>query len=83
MQKKTKRIVVIVILALLLIPLPMGLKDGGTIIYQAVLYRLTRYHSLVPIDQLDRYPSGYYEATAFSVFPFYLFDLELTFEDKP
>jgi len=83
MQKKTKRIIIIFVLVLLLIPLPIGFKDGGTVMYQAVLYRLTRYYSFMPIDQLDRYPSGFYEATAFSIFPFYIFGLELTFEDKP
>ena len=76
MKKKTKRfIVLMIILVLLLIPARLALKDGGTIIYHAALYRLTFYHSLD-----DRYPSGFYEATAVSVFPLYLFDLELTFE---
>jgi len=75
MKKKRRRIIALIILAvLLLIPMRMGFKDGGTVMYQAVLYRLTFYHSFD-----NRYPSGYYEATAFSIFPFYLFGLELTF----
>ena len=76
MKKETRRMIVLIVLVLLmLVPIKTGLKDGGTIMYQAVLYRLTFYHSFD-----DRYPSGFYEATAFSVFPFYLFGLELTFE---
>ena len=76
MKKKTKRIVaLVIILVLMLIPMRFAFKDGGTIMYQAVLYRLTFHHS---ID--DRYPSGFYEATTFGIFPFYLVYLELTFE---
>jgi len=76
MKKKRRRIIALIILTvLLLIPMRMGFKDGGTVAYQAALYRLTFNHSFD-----DQSPSGFYEATAFSVFPFYLFGLELTFE---
>ena len=81
MKKKTKRIIaLIIILVLFLIPVKIGLKDGGTIFYQAVLYKLSFYHTMMPIEQQDGCTIEFYEATAFSIFPFYLFDLELTFE---
>lgn len=32
----------------LLIPIPMTLKDGGTKVYQAVLYRVEQVHRLGP-----------------------------------
>ena len=76
-MKKTKRmIVLLIVLVVLLIPMRFAFKDGGTVEYHAVLYRLTFHHS---ID--DRYPSGFYEATTFGIFPFYLVDLELTLNE--
>ena len=77
-KKRWRTLALIILVVLLLIPIRIGLRDGGTFIYQAALYRLTRYHSLVPIEQHDQYSSGFYEATAISVFPFYFWGLELT-----
>ena len=40
-------IVIIIIIALLLLcPIPMRLKDGGSIRFQALLYSITKYHKL-------------------------------------
>ena len=56
---KTKKIVLIVLIHIaLLIPYPIGEKDGGTMNYIAILWSVTKYHR---ID--ESYPSGYYEAT--------------------
>ncbi len=40
MKKKLWIIAVAVVLVLLLIPMPIHLDDGGTVIYQAVLYEV-------------------------------------------
>ena len=46
-MKKIIIISVCVLLALiLLIPIPLRLKDGGTVVYQAVLYRVENVHRL-------------------------------------
>lgn len=46
-MKKIIIITICVLLALiLLIPIPLRLKDGGTVVYQAVLYRVEDVHRL-------------------------------------
>lgn len=48
-MKKRKRIIICVLLAiLLLIPIPLRLKDGGTVKYQALLYSVSKVHRLAP-----------------------------------
>ena len=48
MKKKNIVIIVIVILlVILLFPIPMKLKDGGSIKYRALLYTITDYHKLL------------------------------------
>ena len=50
MKKKIILVVVIVILLILLFPIPFRLKDGGSIQFRALLYTITKYHQLAPID---------------------------------
>ena len=38
--------IVIAVILLLLIPIPMRIKDGGTIEYKAILYTVTKYHKI-------------------------------------
>lgn len=46
MKKKSVLIILIIISLILLIPIPMRLKDGGSVKYQALLYSVTKYHKL-------------------------------------
>lgn len=46
MNKKIVTIVIIIIALILLFPIPMRLKDGGSIRFQALLYSVTKYHKL-------------------------------------
>lgn len=46
MKKKSILIVIIIIVLILLFPIPMRLKDGGSIRFQALLYSVTKYHRL-------------------------------------
>ncbi len=50
MKKNMKKKVIIGICTLLvivlLIPIPMRLKDGGTVVYNAILYRVEKVHRL-------------------------------------
>ncbi len=48
MNKKIIIVVIIVIAIILLFPIPMRLKDGGSIKFQALLYNITKYHKLNP-----------------------------------
>lgn len=45
-NKKVWIIVIIIIALILLFPIPMKLKDGGSVKFQAALYSVTKYHKL-------------------------------------
>ena len=50
-MKKTKKrallvIAVVLALVLLLTPIPLGLKDGGSVRYKALVYEVTKIHQL-------------------------------------
>lgn len=58
-MKKRKRIIICVLLAiLLLIPIPLRLKDGGTVKYQALLYSVSKVHRLAPPEAEKEYEEG-------------------------
>ena len=44
--RKVILIVLIVILIKLLFPLPYQIKDGGSVMYKADLYQVTKYHMI-------------------------------------
>ena len=56
MKKKVIVSIAIVLLIILLCPIPMRLKDGGTVKYQAILYSVSDVHRLAPSTE-----SGYEE----------------------
>lgn len=60
-MKKKKKIVIAVILIIaalvLLVPIPMHIKDGGSVKYKALLYEVTNYHMLAGIPES---PGGAY-----------------------
>jgi len=59
MKKKIIIIACILLALVLLIPLPMHLMDGGTVVYQAVLYRVEDVHRLNPdMDSDQEYLEG-------------------------
>ena len=45
-KKRTVTALVIILAAVLLIPFPIHLKDGGTVVYSAVLYSVTKAHEI-------------------------------------
>ncbi len=53
MKKKIIRITIIIIALILLFPIPLRYKDGGTVKYQALLYSITDYHALRGVDGYD------------------------------
>lgn len=55
MKRKTIVIVGIVLLALfLLVPVPRRLKDGGTVEFTALLYKVSRVHSLADTEEMTQ-----------------------------
>lgn len=59
-MKKKAMIGICVLLAIvLLVPIPMRLKDGGTVVYHAVLYQVEDVHRLGVVDTAeDEYLEG-------------------------
>ena len=53
-MKKKGMIGICVLLAIvLLVPIPMRLKDGGTVVYHAVLYQVEDVHRLGAVDTAE------------------------------
>lgn len=61
-SKKSKVIltIIVIVMAILLVPFPVGYKDGGTVKYRAALYCVTKQHSIAydPWTQKDGYDIG-------------------------
>lgn len=58
MKKKIILIVAIFVGIILLFPIPMFLNDGGSIEYKALLYKVTKYHKLAPVESEIGYIDG-------------------------
>lgn len=56
---KFRNIIIILILIILLFPLPVRLKDGGSIRYQSILYSITKVHRLNTLETENMYLKGY------------------------
>lgn len=54
MKKKAKIIILILASIILLTPIRMNLKDGGSVRYKALLYEVTKIHQLDIIENDDR-----------------------------
>ena len=53
MKKKAIIIVCVLLAIVLLFPIPMRLRDGGTIQYKAILYTVSDVHSLAAVEEQE------------------------------
>lgn len=53
MKKKAIIIVCVLLAIVLLFPIPMRLRDGGTIQYKAILYTVSDVHSLATVEEQE------------------------------
>ena len=59
MKKKVRLGICVLLAIVLLVPIPMRLKDGGTVVYHAVLYQVEDVHRLGAVDTAgDEYLEG-------------------------
>ena len=59
MKKKVMIGICVLLAIVLLVPIPMRLKDGGTVVYHAVLYQVEDVHRLGAVDMAgDEYLEG-------------------------
>ncbi len=59
MKKKLYLILVLLLTVLLLTPVRMNLKDGGSVRYKAALYEVTKYHQLSNVGGVKPYIDGF------------------------
>ena len=58
-MKKRNVVIICVLLAIVLLtPIPLWLKDGGTVEYKALVYRVLKVHRLVPVESGKEYEEG-------------------------
>ena len=75
-MKNKKRIYVIIIsilLLVLLIPIPRHLKDGGTVEYQALVYKISNIHSLASMEDMEK-GKEYNEGIIIELFGFEIYN---------
>lgn len=65
MKKKVIIGICILLAIVLLIPIPMHLKDGGTVVYNAILYRVEKVHR---IDTVSSEKIDYLEGAIVKIF---------------
>lgn len=53
MKKKVMIGICVLLAIVLLVPIPMRLKDGGTVVYHAVLYQVEDVHRLGAVDTAE------------------------------
>lgn len=53
MKKKVMIGICVLLAIVLLVPIPMRLKDGGTAVYRAVLYQVEDVHRLGAVDTAE------------------------------
>ena len=69
MKKKTAIIIGIIIVVILLVPIPLHLKDGGTVEYKSLIYKISKVHKL----ELDS-QSGYKEWITIEILGFEIYN---------
>ena len=58
MKKRNVAIVCILLVIILLITIPLRLKDGGTVVYKALAYSVSRVHRLASVKAEKEYEEG-------------------------
>lgn len=51
-MKKFIIALIIIVVLILLIPIPYHLKDGGTVEYKALLYKISKVHKLISLEEM-------------------------------
>ena len=54
MKKKVIMVVIVVILLIILFPRTRYLNDGGTVEYKAILYKASKVHRLISIEEMEQ-----------------------------
>lgn len=52
-MKKFIMALIIIVVLILLIPIPYHLMDGGTVEYKSILYKISKVHKLIPLEEME------------------------------
>ena len=52
-MKKFIIALITILVLILLIPIPNYLKDGGTVEYKAILYKISKVHKLISLEEME------------------------------
>lgn len=60
MKKKILIVLLVLVLIVLLFPVKLQHKDGGSVAYQSLvgIYRVTDWHQMLPLDETECYKEG-------------------------
>lgn len=72
MKKKIMIGIIVAVLLMFLIPIPMQMKDGGSVQYSALLYKVTKYHQFV--IEVESEESGYLEGWGIEILGMEIFN---------
>ncbi len=53
MKKKVIIFICVFLAIILLLPIPLKLKDGGTVEYTAILYKVSNVHSIASTEEIE------------------------------
>ncbi|MBO5004438.1 MAG: hypothetical protein J6D03_04145, partial [Clostridia bacterium] len=53
MNKKVIIVLIVVVLLILLFPIRLQLRDGGTVEYKALLYKVSNVHRLISLEEME------------------------------
>lgn len=73
MKKKWIKILCVVIALIMLVPIPMQLKDGGTVEYTAILYKVSDVHSLAHPEDVEK-GQEFYEGIIIEILGFQIYN---------
>lgn len=54
MKKKVMIVVIIAILLILLFPIRSQVKDGGSVEYKAILYKVSKVKRLISVEEMEK-----------------------------
>ena len=73
MKKKWIKMLCVAIALILLFPVPIKFKDGGTVEYTAILYKISDVHSLATPEDYEN-GKEFYEGIIIEIFGFEIYN---------
>ncbi len=72
-MKKILVVLLSILLLILLFPIPLHLKDGGTVEYRAILYKISKVHRIASDEDIEA-GQEFYEGIIIEIFGIEVFN---------